>query len=129
MTPLCCNTAVAIPGAAGAPDCRAVRETAKRALTREARQNPGTDDEGENDLARVPAGPATLHAGNRSSIDGIGRATPTRSSDASSERHHLLRSGDNAAARRPTEARELGGQVLYGDLRVEVSRAPAPPSM
>jgi hypothetical protein len=126
MTPLCCNTAEAAPGGEGAALCRAVRETAKRAPIREARQDPGTDDEGENDLARVPAGPATLRAGNRCPIDGIDRATPTRSSDASSDRHHLLRSGDSAAACRPTEARELSGPVLYGDLRVEVSHAPAP---
>jgi len=129
MTPLCCNTAEAVPGDEGAADCRAVRETAKRALIREARQNPGTEDEGEDDPALVPAGPAILRAGNRCPIDDIDRATPTRSSDASSDRHHLLRSGDTAIARRPTEARELSGQGLYEDLRVEVSHAPAPSCM
>ena len=111
MTPLCCNTAVATSGE-GSADGRTVRETVKRAPIRRARQNIGTDDEDENDLASVPAGPATLRAGNRCPTDDIERATPTRSSDADSDWHCLLRLGDNTAARRPTEARELSGQAL-----------------
>ena len=105
MTPLCCNAAEATSEERAADD-RTVRETAKRALIRKARQNTGTDDEDENDLAPVPAGPAIPRAGNRVPSDDIERATPTRSSDASSDWQRLRRFGNDATARRPTEARE-----------------------
>ena len=51
-------------------------------------------------------------AGNLSPSDDIERAKPTGSSDAGSDGQRLLRLGDAAAARRPTDAREPVVQAL-----------------
>ena len=99
------------------------------ATVMKTRQNTGTDQEGENDLALVPAGPAAMLAGNCHPFENLEQVDPTRSRDAQSDWPRLRRVDFDAAAFLSTKARDAPARSADGDRQVEVSQGEDPQRM